>query len=78
MTTLGHCAGVPASTKPIAVTAARRTSSDTSDTATCSSRLSAELEALQAYAKAIVYMAPYRRIGSLSRRSVEMRPSASS
>mmetsp|Transcript_27005 Transcript_27005/g.61969 ORF Transcript_27005/g.61969 Transcript_27005/m.61969 type:complete len:322 (+) Transcript_27005:328-1293(+) len=77
LTTLGVCDGVPASTKPIAVTAARRTSSDTSDTATCSSRRRAAFEPVHAYAKAMVYIAPYLRMGSLSWRRVVTRLSAS-
>ena len=42
-TTLGHWLGVLHSTKPSDITAARRTSSDTSDTATCNNLRTAAL-----------------------------------
>ena len=54
----GHCSGTPMSTKPRQSTAARRTSSDTSATAKCSSFCTAALLAVPRYASPITYMPP--------------------
>mmetsp|Transcript_13371 Transcript_13371/g.46277 ORF Transcript_13371/g.46277 Transcript_13371/m.46277 type:complete len:253 (-) Transcript_13371:147-905(-) len=57
-TTLGHCSGVAHSTKPRHRTAERLTSSETSDTAMCSSRLTAALEPVPRYASATANTLP--------------------
>lgn len=66
LTMRGHCSGTPSSTNPRLRTAARRTSSLTSDTAKWSRRWIAELLSVPRYAIPMAYMPPKRRMGSCS------------
>lgn len=72
------CSGVLKRTNPRHVTAASRTSSLTSETATCNNRRIALLFEVPQYAIPMAYMAPYRKIGSRSRASCSIVPSAAS
>lgn len=72
------CSGVLKRTNPRQVTAARRTSSLTSETATCNNRRIALLLEVPQYAIPMAYMAPYRKMGSRSRESCSIIPSAAS